>query len=91
MVSYELVTNVIDGDTIRTRERTEPIRLTGYDAPETGTLDGGEATINLALLICDQEVGVTVIGHDVYGRALAEVSVGQLSVNDYMKNMVQSV
>ncbi len=77
----ETVTRVIDGDTFRTKTRKRSIRLANVNAPEKGTKGGAKATIQLKNLIQGQKVEVNTVARDVYGRAVARVTVNGKSVN----------
>ncbi len=77
----ETVTRVIDGDTFRTSTRKRSIRLANVNAPEKGTKGGAKATKQLKNLIQGQKVEVNTVARDVYGRAVARVTVNGKSVN----------
>lgn len=80
----ETVTRVIDGDTFRTSSRKHSVRLANVNAPEKGRKGGAKATQQLKSLIQGEKVEVKTIARDVYGRAVAEVKVGRISVNKQM-------
>lgn len=84
----EKVTRIIDGDTFITSSRKNPVRLSGYDAPEKGTRGATQATKKLRSVIQGKEVTVTTKARDTYGRSVANVKVGQKSVNRIMKDYV---
>ncbi len=80
----ETVTRVIDGDTFRTSCRKHSIRLANTDAPEKGTKGGASATKQLKRLIQGKKVEVKTVARDTYGRAVANVKIGNKSVNKAM-------
>jgi micrococcal nuclease len=78
------VVSVGDGDTIRVMQQDRPmtIRLACIDAPETSQAWGKAATKRLQqLLPPGKQVQVRQIERDRYGRTVAEVFVGNSSVN----------
>jgi endonuclease YncB( thermonuclease family) len=79
-------TRVIDGDTldILVRGETHRVRLAQIDAPESGQPYGREATAALEKLALHKHTRVTVVATDRYGRAVGEVQVGSLDVNQAM-------
>lgn len=77
----EIVTRVIDGDTFLTKSRKHPVRLANVDAPEKGRKGGSKATQRLRTLIQGKKVEVHTVARDTYGRAVANVKRGRLSVN----------
>ena len=81
----ETVTRVIDGDTFLTATRKHPIRLAGVDTPERGTKAGTAATRKLKNMIEGRKVSVQTVARDVFGRAVANVRVGNKSVNSAME------
>ncbi len=87
-MTNELVTRVIDGDTFDTSSSEPRIRLANVDAPELGSPGGQEAKWALARLIEDKRVRIQTVAHDIYGRRVANVWVGQQSVNRLMQNYV---
>ncbi len=80
----ETVTRVIDGDTFRTSSRKHSVRLASVNAPEKGKKGGAKATQQLKSLIQGKKVEVNTKARDVYGRSVAEVKVGNKSVNKAM-------
>ncbi|TFH12477.1 MAG: hypothetical protein E4H02_13030 [Lentisphaerales bacterium] len=86
MPRKETVKRIIDGDTFTTDSRKNPIRLAGVDAPEKGERGAVKATNALKKLIQNKTVTVDTKARDVYGRSVANVSVGGKSVNRAMKN-----
>jgi len=85
------VSRVIDGDTIRVRDRNEKrmiIRLVGIDAPEASSSKNSQgqpfsqqATKHLAGLVLGRSVIIKYFGEDRYGRVLGEVFVDGENVN----------
>ena len=70
-----LVIRVVDGDTIRVREKNKEItvRLYGIDAPESKQAGGAEATEFLRDLLLTNQVALEVLDTDRYGRKVAIV------------------
>ncbi|MCK5272168.1 MAG: thermonuclease family protein [Sedimentisphaerales bacterium] len=81
----ETVTKVIDGDTFMTKSRKHSVRLANVDAPEKGTRAGSVATKKLINMIQGKKVTVDTVARDVYGRAVANVKIGNKSVNNAIK------
>lgn len=86
MARKEKVTRVIDGDTFMTSSREKPVRLANYDAPERGKRGYTASKDALGSMISGKTVSVDVKARDVYGRAVANVKVGNRSVNAAMRN-----
>ena len=84
MPRKETVTKVIDGDTFETSSRKHPVRLAGVDTPEKGQAGYGAAKKALQNLIGGQEVTVDTKARDSYNRCVANVKVGNKSVNNAM-------
>ena len=80
----ETVTRVIDGDTFLTKSRKHPVRLANVDAPEKGRKGGSKATMQLKHLIQGKKVEVHAVARDMYGRAVAQVKKGHISINKVM-------
>lgn len=80
----ETVTRVIDGDTFLTKSRKHPVRLANVDAPEKGRKGGSKATKQLKQLIQGKKVEVHTVARDTYGRAVAQVKKGRISINKAM-------
>jgi endonuclease YncB( thermonuclease family) len=78
------VVAVHDGDTLSLRAGDERIRvrLAQIDAPERGQPWGRRATQALARLAEGREARAVVVDRDDYGRAVADVFVGELFVNE---------
>lgn len=79
------VRKVIDGDTFVT-DKGKAVRLANVNAPEKGRRGAPEARRHLSQLISRKAVNVDVIAHDHYGRAIANVKVGNKSVNKAMRD-----
>ena len=80
--SYK-VTKVFDGDTIEIKSglTVKRIRLAGIDCPELSQKYGDSAKIKTAEICLNKSVTLIKIGSDKYGRSIAFVFVGQISVN----------
>ena len=85
----ETVKKVIDGDTFTTTSRKYPVRLANVNAPEKRTKGGPAATKALKGLIGGQRVEVNTVARDKYGRAVAKVKVGGISVNTAMNKRLE--
>lgn len=81
----EYVTNVIDGDTFETSSGHSRVRLANVDTPERGQPGFEAATNALAHLVLNKNVAIQVGAHDVYGRRVADVWVGNTHVNTVMQ------
>jgi endonuclease YncB( thermonuclease family) len=88
MARKEKVTRVIDGDTFETNRRVHPVRLADVDAPEKGRPGGARAAETLRRLIGGKEVSVDTVARDGFGRSVANVRVGRLSVNKAMREKI---
>ena len=78
------VVSVADGDTftgVDGRHRKVKVRLHGIDAPEKAQPFGKTARRSLGEMIQGKVVDVTPLDRDDYGRIVADVRVGGLSVN----------
>lgn len=82
----ETVTRVIDGDTFLTKSRKHAIRLANVDAPEKGRKGGDKATQRLKNCIQGKKVEIETVARDMYGRAVANVKKGRISVNKIMSH-----
>ena len=80
------VTHVYDGDTIKVRLRSGPIivRLHSIDTPEHDQPWGPQATDALASRVQRRRVSLRVVTHDSYDRLVADVFLGDESVNAWM-------
>lgn len=85
MSRNERVTKVIDGDTFKTGSRKNSIRLANVNAPEKGSPGAAAATRALRELIQGEEVIIDTVARDKYGRSVADVKIGNRSVNAAMK------
>ena len=79
------VIKVIDGDTFTTASRKNPVRLANVNAPEKGRPGAAKATQALRGMIGGKEVTIKTVARDVYGRSVANVKKGQISVNKAMR------
>jgi micrococcal nuclease len=81
-----VVTNVIDGDTIKVQLSEGPalVRLANIDAPETIQSGGGAAARALHARILGQEVSLQVLERDRDQRLVAVVFLGNENVNAWM-------
>ncbi|MCK4652955.1 MAG: thermonuclease family protein [Candidatus Cloacimonetes bacterium] len=86
MPRKEKVTEVIDGDTFMTDSRKYPVRLANIDAPEKGQPGYSKAKKALKDLIRGKEVTINTKARDKYNRSVANVKIGNKSVNKIMKN-----
>lgn len=85
MVRKEKVIKVIDGDTFKTSSRKNAVRLANVDTPEVGKLGAAKATNLLKNMIENKEVIIDTVARDSYGRSVAKVKVGRISVNNAVK------
>jgi len=77
--------DVIDGDTFDTNTGVR-IRLQRVNAPSINTLEGQKAKKLLESLILLKIISYEIVARDTYGRAVAEVWVDSINVNDAMRN-----
>ena len=82
------VTRVVDGDTFRTASGR--VRLANVYAPERGTKGGAKATQNLRDLVGGKTVTIDTLARDRYGREIANVKVGNKSVNKAVRDSTGS-
>lgn len=79
------VVSVGDGDTLRvaTGDKTLTVRLACIDAPETAQVPFGKSAAERLrqLLPVNQQVNLRVADTDRYGRSVAKVYKGKLSIN----------
>ena len=85
MTRNEKVAKVIDGDTFTTGSRKRPVRLANVNAPEKGSQGAAAATQALRDIIGGQNVSIETVARDKYGRSVANVRVGNRSVNAAMR------
>jgi len=85
MARKEKVTGVIDGDTFTTASRKNPVRIANVDAPEKGQPGAAAAKNALEKLILNKTVSIDTKARDPYGRSVANVKVGRVSVNKTMR------
>ena len=89
MARKEKVTRVIDGDTFKTASRKNPVRLAKVNAPEKGRPGSAKATQDLRGLIGGEQVSIKTVARDVYGRSVANVNKGSISVNKAMRAKIK--
>lgn len=85
MARKEKVAKVIDGDTFTTNARKRPVRLANVNTPEKGKPGFNQAKKELQNLIGGEEVIIDTRARDSYGRSVANVRIGNRSVNKAMK------
>ena len=85
MARKEKVTKVIDGDTFLTDRRKNPVRLARVDTPEKRQPGYGAAKLKLQKMVQGKEVSIDTKARDKYGRSVANVKVGNKSVNKAMQ------
>jgi len=79
------VSKVPDGDTFVTQDGTK-VRLANVNAPEKGQRGAPQARSDLRQLISRKQVNVETVARDPYGRVVANVKVGNKSVNKAMRS-----
>ena len=89
MARKERVTRVIDGDTFKTANRKNPVRLANVNAPEKGKPGAAKATAGLKKMIQGKEVLVNTVARDKYGRSVANVKTEGKSVNKAMRDKLK--
>ena len=85
MPRIERVTGVIDGDSFETASRKHPVRLANVKSPVRGEDGYGAAKLKLMDLIVGKEVSISPVARDKFGRTVARVRVGDISVNAEMR------
>ena len=85
MARKETVTEIIDGDTIKTSVRKKPVRIQGLDTPEKRQSGYSDAKRELGKLLKGERVTVTPVATDTYGRTVAKVKKGNALVSNLMK------
>lgn len=81
------VIKIADGDTITVLREGNvqiKIRLADIDCPERGQPWGRNATEALQDALTGDTVGIEVLGTDRYGRTIARVYMGAISINRHM-------
>ena len=86
MIKKRKIVDVIDGDTLKIDKYAPSIRLANVHAPEKRLKGYGDAKKYLAHLTSGKRVTITPVATDVYGRTVAEVKVGNKSVNKAMND-----
>lgn len=84
-MAKEKVRKVIDGDTFVTQSGKR-VRLANVNAPEKGRRGAPKSRSDLRQLISRKEAKIDIVARDRYGRAVANVVVGNKSVNKAMRN-----
>ena len=82
----ETVKQVIDGESFTTSVRKRPVRLICVRVPRSNPKLAKEATLRLRRLIGGEKVEVQPLRRDIYGRAVAVVDIGDVSINAEMSN-----
>ena len=85
MAKREKVTKVIDGDTVWTDGRKRPVRLANVHAPELRQRGGKAAKAALERLVKGKTVSINTVAFDRWGRSVANMKVGNKSVNKAMR------
>lgn len=80
---------MIDGGTFVTV--TDIVRLESVEVPEKGTPHSGMAVKKLESLVLDQTVRYTIRARDENGRAVSQVWVDNLNVNQVMKEYIKGL
>ncbi len=89
MPRKEKVTEVIDGDTIRTDRRKLSVRLANVEAPELGQPGAAGAKRALEQLVLGKDVTIDTKARDKYRRSVANVKLGRHSVNKAMREKLK--
>ena len=82
--SYATCIKVIDGDTFETNTNLR-IRLARVYAPELDSATGLVAKNTLAWMIEGKIISYEISAFDDYGRAVCEVWLASLPINDWMR------
>ena len=83
----EKVIGIVDGRTFETAGRDFPVRLADVDTPHRGRPGYGRAKIKLGRLIHGRDVAIKKVGEDPYGRTVAKVKLGDISINLEMQTL----
>lgn len=89
MPRKERVTKVIDGDTLKTASRKNPVRLANVNAPEKGQRGYANAKSKLVNLVEGKEVIVDTVARDRYGRSVSRIYKNGKSVNKEMQRRLK--
>lgn len=89
MPRKEKVIKVIDGDTFLTSSRKKAVRLANVNAPEIRQRGGQAAKKSLSDLILGETVSIDTKARDVYGRSVANVKLGRVSINKAIKDQIK--
>jgi len=65
------------------------VRLANVDAPEKGRPGSVKAKNKLRQLIEGKEVTIKTVARDKYGRSIANVKIGNKSVNEIMREKLK--
>jgi len=65
------------------------VRLANVDAPEKGRPGSVKAKNELRQLIEGKEVTIKTVARDKYGRSIANVKIGNKSVNEIMREKLK--
>ena len=79
-------TEVVDGDTFYAHDG-ERIRLANVNTPDRGEPGYEQAKNQLARLVLNKIVDYQVVARDPWGRAVSEVWVDNMSVNQAMRDL----
>ena len=85
MPRKERVTKIFDGDTFLTSVRKKPVRLNDVNTPDKREQGYQDAKKALEKLIGNKQVTVDTVARDKWGRPIANVKLGNQSVNRAMK------
>lgn len=85
MPRKERVPRAIDGDTFMTDSRKSLVRLANVNAPQKGSREAALATRTLRTLIQGQTVSIDTVHATSTVAAMANVKVGNCSVNEAMR------
>ncbi len=85
-VLFGPLVRVKDGDTLVVKVQGVEVdfRLSGIDAPEIDQVFGPKARDELASIIGNQQCVLVPIDHDLYGRFVAYLWIGDMNVNEEM-------
>lgn len=83
---YGPLVRVKDGDTLVVKIQGVEVdfRLSGIDAPELDQPYGPEARDELAAIVGSQQCVLAPVDHDMYGRVVAYLWIGDTNVNEEM-------
>jgi len=87
----DVVTEVLDGDTVRTERQKRPLRLEGIDAPEKGQRGAAKAREALEKLVGGKPVQITKVATGPYGRPIVRIKSAGKSVNKAMEKKLKRI